>query len=391
VPGVVAFPVSVEAGDALAVPIRYAPTNLGADNGTITVLSNAQNDTSATVGVSGLSEPGDVRVTGSTDFGDVCAGTLAEKIVSVCNVGHCDLAVTSVAFNPPCTDFTLINNPFPATVSPDSCQDVVIRFTPTSAGPKSCTLVITTDDPDQPVVQKTVTANTPAASIDVPPDMAFLPEVMQSVGSCQSSLPFPVSNTGTCNLTITNLAVSDNPSEFSLSGLPSFPIILEPGHIAGEGNLATVFAPLALDRDLTGRLTVTYVSDPITGVTTDVTRDVCGEGVRTGARVLVTAGGVPLQQVEQIKLTRLTANRNKNLLDTVDTARNLTLTAVTPAPPCSPFQYHREYGTVSNPIQLAPGSYQVTATAIVNNKRVRKTVGFDVATCDFNPTIVIGF
>jgi hypothetical protein len=46
---------------------------------------------------------------------------------------------------------------------------------------------------------------------------------------------------------------------------------------------------------------------------------------------------------------------------------------------------------VSNPIQLAPGSYQVTVTAIVNGKRTKKSVGFDVSTCDFNPTIVVNF
>jgi hypothetical protein len=95
--------------------------------------------------------------------------------------------------------------------------------------------------------------------------------------------------------------------------------------------------------------------------------------------------------VEQIRLQRINANRNKNLLDTVDNVRNVTLQTVTPAAPCAPFRYHREYGTVSNPIQLAPGSYQVTVTAIVNGKRTKKSVGFDVSTCDFNPTIVVNF
>jgi subtilisin family serine protease len=391
VPGTVALPVTVGAGDALALPVRYQPTDLGADAGTFTITSNAENAPSRNVNVSGNAPPGDVRVTGSTDFGNVCAEELAEKPLSVCNVGKCDLAVVSVAFDPPCADFTLINNPFPAAVSPDSCQDVVIRFTPTSAGPKSCTLVITTDDPDTPVIQKTVTANTPLASIDVPPDMGFLPEVIQSAGTCTTGQPFPVSNTGLCPLTITAFGVTANPEEFSLLGLPSFPIILDPGHIAGDGDLDVVFGPHNLDRDRNGTIEVTYVSDAITGDTATETREVCGEGVLTGARVLVTAGGIPLAQVEQIKITRINANRNRNQLDTVDTARNLALTTVTPAAPCAPFQYHREYGTVSNPIQLLPGSFQVTATAIVNGKRVKKTVGFDVTTCDFNPTIVVAF
>jgi M6 family metalloprotease-like protein len=385
------YPVIVGPGDSLEVPIRLAPTTIGAKAANITVSSNDPDTPARVVPVTGNTPPGDVRVTGSTDFGEVCAGTLAEKTLSVCNVGPCNLAVTSVAFDPPCPDFTLINNPFPATVSPDSCEDVVIRFAPTSAGPKSCTLVIETDDPDTPTISKTVTADTPLPEIDVPPDLGFPPTVIQSVGACTNANPFPVSNVGNCPLRISNFAISAGSPEFSLSGLPSFPIILEPGHIAGEGDLDVVFGPTVLDRDRPGTLSVSYVSEPITGAVTVVDRALCGEGVRTGARVLATAGGVPLAEVEQIRLQRINANRNKNLLDTVDNARNLALQAVVPGAPCAPFQYHREYGTVSNPIQLLPGSYQVTVTAIVNGRRTKKSVGFDVNTCGFNPTIVVNF
>src|SRR5262249_46849945 len=158
-------------------------------------------------------------------------------------------------------------------------------------GPKSCTLVIATDDPDTPSVSLTVTANTPTPMIDVPPSQGFPATVIQSVGSCTTGEPFPVSNTGTCPLTITDFAITANPGELSFSGMPSFPIILLPGPIAGDGNLNDVFAPSGLDRDVTGQVTVTYVSDPITNATASITRDLCGEGVRTGARVLVTAGG----------------------------------------------------------------------------------------------------
>ncbi len=389
---VLSYPLIIHAGDSIQVPIRLKTASLGSKSANITISSNDPDTPSKVVAVSGNTPPGDIRVTGSTDFADVCAETQAEKTISVCNVGKCNLAVTSVVFNPPCADFTLINNPFPAAVSPDSCNDVVIRFTPTSAGPKICTLVITSDDPDTPTITKTVTANTPAASIDVPPDQSFSPEVIQSAGICQSQKPFPISNTGKCNLNITNVAIGGtNGSDYSMSGLPSFPIILEPGHVAGEGNLNTVFAPTAIDRDRLGSLTVQYVSDPITGATTDVTRALCGEGVLTGARILVKAAGVPLPMVEKIQIQRITGNRNKSIVDTVDVAKNLPLQTETPSAPCASFQYHREYGTISNQIQLLPGSYRVTATAIVNGKRKSKTVAFDVSTCDFNPTIVVNF
>jgi hypothetical protein len=105
--------------------------------------------------------------------------------------------------------------------------------------------------------------------------------------------------------------------------------------------------------------------------------------------VLVLGNGVPLAKVEKIMIQRITGNRNKPLLNTVDSAMNLLLSTVVPAAPCAPFQYHREYSTVSNPIQLLPGSYQITATAYVGSKKYTKAVGFDVQTCTFNPNIVI--
>jgi hypothetical protein len=399
------YPVVISPDFCFPFQATFSPTSAGIKTATFAIASNDPANPSVTVAASGNGTVPDVRITGSAAFGDVCfsAGTLAEKTISVCNVGKCDLNVTDVLLKKDvlltedCLDFTLVQatNPFPAPVSPDSCENVVIQFTPTSVGPKTCYLAIFTDDPDTPMKKLLVTANTPSPSIDVPPDLGFPPTVIQSVGACNTPEPFPVSNTGQCPLTITNLAITTGATEYSLAGLPSFPIILETGHIAGEGDLAAVFAPTVLGPATTrsdlGTLSVTYESDPVAHTTTTVNRTLCGEGVRTGARVLVEAGGVALPTVEALKLQRINANRNGNLLDTTDNARNLPLITVTPTAPCAPFQYHREYSTVDNPIQLLPGSYQVTATAIVNGKRRRKSVGFDVSTCDFNPTVVINF
>jgi hypothetical protein len=389
---VMIFPLIVQAGGNLEVPIRLQPTSFGAKSANITITSNDPANPIKVVAVTGNTPPPVIKVTGSTTFGDVCAGTLAETTISVCNTGPCNLQVTGASFVPPCPDFTLINNPFPATVSPDSCLNLVIRFTPTSVGPKSCNLVITSNDPANPTITLVVTANTPTPSIDVPAGVNFAPTVIQSVGACQTLVPFPISNKGTCNLTITNIAISGpNASSFLFSGLPSFPIILQPGHTVGDGNLNAVFAPTLLARELTGTVTVTFESDPITHTTTSVTSALCGEGVRTGARVLVTAAGVPLASVDKIMLQRITGNRNKHILDSIDVAMDLPLVTVSPPTSCTTFQYHREYGTVSNPIQLLPGSYQVTVSATVNGKKQSLTVGFDVSTCTFNPNIVVQF
>jgi hypothetical protein len=383
-------------GDNVTIRVNFSPSasasSAGPLFGQLVVDTDELGYESQFFQISGTVGLPKASITGSTQFGNVCAGARAQSTVWVCNSGNADLHVSSIAFSPDCHDFTLVNNPFPATVSPDSCLNQTILFTPTSCGAKSCTLVIHTDDPNNPTINLTVTANTPCPSIDVAQDVCFLPEVIQSVGSCLEPLPFPISNKGTCNLTVSNITISgSNPGDFSLLGLPSFPIILQPGELVGDGNLNVVFAPTVVARSRTATITVTYVLDPIAGTTASITRNLSGEGVRTGARVLVTSGGVPVPSVEKIQLQRINGNRNKNLLDTQDVVQNAALTNATPTLPCQPFQYHREYGTVSNPIQLLPGSYQVTASVVINGKRSSQTVGFNVNTCDFNPNIVIGF
>ena len=390
--GLPKFPLVLSTDAHVFLPFRFRPSAFGPQTATFQLETDDPDTPFIDVELVANSPPSDVRVTGSSDFGEVCVGILAEQEIDICNVGLSDLVVGSVSFNPACDDFTLINNPFPANVSHDFCLPLTIRYTPMDAGVHTCTLEIVTNDPGTPVINLSVTGSTPPASIDVPPDLGFLPEVLQSVGVCETPAPFPISNTGTCPLTITDVSLGgSSPGDYALSGLPSFPILLDPGHIAGDGDLDVVFAPTVLDRSREADLMVTYLSDPVTGTEMTATRSLCGEGVYTGARVLVTDNGVPFDTVERIQIQRITANRNRDRLDTVDTSRNLPLISVTPQAPCPDFEYHKEYGTVSNPIQLLPGSYNVNVSVKINGKNRKKSVGFDVSTCDFNPTVVVDF
>jgi hypothetical protein len=75
---------------------------------------------------------------------------IAQKSISICNVGDCKLQVTSVAFSRKRRHFKLINNPFPATLHPGSCLCVVIQYE-ASCEPECCELVIKSDDPGDPV------------------------------------------------------------------------------------------------------------------------------------------------------------------------------------------------------------------------------------------------
>lgn len=189
-PGVSTFPLVVAAGASVDVQVRFQPTSFGPKSATLSVSSDDPGGT-RTLAVSGFTPSGKLAVTGTGHFGPVDLGRRAERTVSICNVGKCDLHVLKVAFLPDpwkpgchdcdgcgceccrehrhdgeggheydghgehgsdqcCATFKIASNPFPATVRPGSCLPVLIRFTPTCAGPKCCELLIETDDPDNP-------------------------------------------------------------------------------------------------------------------------------------------------------------------------------------------------------------------------------------------------
>jgi hypothetical protein len=399
-PGVSSFPLTVEAGNAIEVPVRFQPASQTPPPKSATITVDALNATDKLVSVSGSSSPPDLDLTGSGDFGAVCAGVSAERTVSVCNTGACPLDVASVAVvqqasDAPCLDFAIQGSPFPASVAAGSCVPLTVKYTPQSLGAHACRLKVTTgNDPDEPVVYLPLAGSTPAPQLTVAPDQAFAPTVIQSVGACSSALPFPVANTGSCPVTVESIAIGGtDASNYSFSGAPGTPITVQAGEQVGDGALATVFRPDVLDRDRLGTASVTWLSDPIAATTTTVVRQLCGEATLTGARVLVRVGGAPVPLVERISIQRMTGNRNNKVVDTVDQARNLPLQTWSPAPgtACQPFQYHREYGTVDNPLMLAPGSYTVTATVLVGKKKTSKTVAFDATACTFNPTVIVDF
>ncbi|HUB46942.1 MAG TPA: choice-of-anchor D domain-containing protein [Acetobacteraceae bacterium] len=147
-PSVLVYPFTIAPGAAVAVPIRFQPTHHGASTGTITVFSNDPAGPH-NVAVSGHTPAGKLAVCGSTYFGEVDCG-IAQKTVSICNVGDCKLFVSSVEFSRKRRNFKLINNPFPAKLHPGSCLCVVIQYR-ADCEPEACELVIHSDDPHSPV------------------------------------------------------------------------------------------------------------------------------------------------------------------------------------------------------------------------------------------------
>jgi Abnormal spindle-like microcephaly-assoc'd, ASPM-SPD-2-Hydin len=152
VPEVLTYPLIIEPKDAIAVPIRFQPLGFGAKTTTITVFSDDPAGPH-TIVLTGDAPSGRIALTGYAYFGGVKCGHRAFRTISVCNVGECELHVSKVAFEHENRHWHLVHNPFPATLHPGSCLDVVIRYKATQREPHPCEVVIHSNDPSKPIVE----------------------------------------------------------------------------------------------------------------------------------------------------------------------------------------------------------------------------------------------
>ncbi|MFH2112815.1 MAG: choice-of-anchor D domain-containing protein [Candidatus Bathyarchaeota archaeon] len=112
---------------------------------------------------------GDIEVAPTTvQFGDVALGASATQIVTIQNVGAAGLTVTGISLAPGSGSFGVTSAPStPFTLAPGATAYVSVAFTPTASGPASGTLRVTSDDPDEGLVEITLSGN--GVSGETPP------------------------------------------------------------------------------------------------------------------------------------------------------------------------------------------------------------------------------
>jgi hypothetical protein len=139
----------------------------------------------------------------SVAFGAIAVGTTASQPVTICNVGVADLTITSVALNGGSSAFTVSAVSEEGMVlSPGECTTVTITFAPTSEAPFSATLVITTDDPENPTTSIPVSGNAALGSISL--DVSTITFAPVNVGRMRTAV-VNVRNTATVPVTITRV------------------------------------------------------------------------------------------------------------------------------------------------------------------------------------------
>jgi hypothetical protein len=225
-------PVTISAGQSVALEATFAPTTAGAASGAITIASNAQNSTS-TVTLNGSAVAASYTMAfspGSLSFGNVSAGSSATQSLQLANTGNSSVTVTQVAASG--AGISVSGVAVPVTLAPSQSVALSVRFAPTTAGASSGSVTVTNSDGVNAAAA--VTGTQVQAGLSLTPTTASFGSV---VTGSKSSQTIQIKNSGTANLTVSQAMVSG--AGFSANGM-TLPMTLTPGQ---SGSLNVQYAP----------------------------------------------------------------------------------------------------------------------------------------------------
>jgi photosystem II stability/assembly factor-like uncharacterized protein len=313
------YPVTISPDFCFPFEVTFTPTPGGAESATLTIPSNDPAQPSVEVGVSANAAEPDINVAiaNSGSFGDVCKDEFGDLDLTLFNQGKCDLTISAVDLVPDPDSFVLPTDlQLPLVLSPDADFTLPLRYAPEECffgKPTERTLEITSDDPDEMVVDVDLSGKSPCPDLVIDPASLsqlfdFPTTVVDTTGTlgCYSERSAVVRNVGTCPATISSIeamGVSGDPADFSVTAPTQLPILLPPGEETLQ--VSVRFTPQAdvnplAPSEVTGLLRVE--SDDPDGAQE---ADLCGESsAQSGVRILVTevSSGTPLPvgEVDQI-------------------------------------------------------------------------------------------
>jgi hypothetical protein len=228
----VATPVTVSAGQSMALQTTFAPTAAGSVAGAITVTSNAANPTS-NVALSGNGVAATYTMSlapASLNFGNVNVGSSTTQNVQLSNTGNTSVTLTQIAASG--SGISVGGVATPLTLAPSQGVMLTVKYSPVVSGTTAGSVTVTNNDGVN--ATEAVTGTAVQAGLIVTPASASFGSVV--IGNTNSQT-IQLKNSGTANLTISQATVTG--SGLSVTGL-SLPLTLSPGQ---NGNFNVQYAP----------------------------------------------------------------------------------------------------------------------------------------------------
>jgi hypothetical protein len=216
----------VPAGGSTTFAVRYRPDGSGDDAGSVVVDTDHGQATASLTG-KGLDRQLSVAPR-SLSFGPVKSKTSSgARTIIVANTGSDPLSITNVSLSGTDADDFALSGGGSFTLAANTARQVSLIFTPSSDGGKSATMTVSSNACIDPVRQVSLTGTGARGAIDVRPSKVALTGI---VG--KESLPVSVAvfDSGDAPLTVKSIRIT-GPSarEFSLRGLPRFPVTVVAG------------------------------------------------------------------------------------------------------------------------------------------------------------------
>jgi YVTN family beta-propeller protein len=213
---------SLVAGANCTIGVTFVPLATGTRTASLLVTDNAGNSPQSVsltgTGTPAVPAPAVTLSPGSLTFGSQTLGTTsAAQSVTLQNTGNAALSISSIALagiNP--GDFSATNTCGTSVAAGAACA-ITVRFTPTAAGTRTASAVITDNAGNSPQsVSLTGTAVATAPTVALSP--TSLTFASQTVGTTSATQTVTVSNTGNAALSVTSIAVAGtNSGDFSQS------------------------------------------------------------------------------------------------------------------------------------------------------------------------------
>ncbi len=161
-------------------------------------------------------------------FGNVCGDDIATTHLEVFNTGSGDLIISSIERTAGSDEISLDEIPnLPLAIAAGGHVDFTLRCDGITAGAKTATFTIASNDADEPTLDLEFSCNTPEPDLNL--SIANSGNFGNVCPGSQNDLNLNLLNAGQCDLTVTGINLNPIGSNYELPANTQYPLVLGPG------------------------------------------------------------------------------------------------------------------------------------------------------------------
>lgn len=331
--------ITLEAGATLSIQVRYAPIDLGTDEGRVVIIDSSPRPESLGIRVRGEGVESDVLIEPvRLEFSGLYVGQEQTQIFWIRNIGQRDHDVSELVFASSGADaageLTLTASAsLPLILAPGGAQQVSVTYRPIDAGTDGDRVrVVSTGLPAPGFVEIVASAGlAPAPQLVVTPAALAFGQV--EIGTMRP-LPLRLANAGNAPLVIESVELSPGTAPYGLSNTPAPMETFAPND---QRDVQVTFLPAATGAAPAASVVITS-NDPANPV---ITVPLTGEGINSAVPIInVTPNPVDFGRVPRgVNASRSIQVRNDGSAPLVLNQIRLTADAAgrfrLPAPPAA--------------------------------------------------------